>query len=419
MVFPNSPFAVAVGSFTEPVEPPTVDADAAPLVYIGLNCEWLPYICGALTQLLLQSTWKVTNDAELSLVQQRVFDLIALFVCKIAATKDTFLIGSSGPDVSELMIRQNPDNPCLLETSIDGINWCAFADLSKCIPPGQSPGTGANQPAPGQCVAYNMKLPANGSTVIPVPLSEGDTVFVDVVDGAVNDNTIAWWTERGRIYFAGEEQGPVVYVPGDPVSLFPHAALIGSFDGGATFFAVGEGLFTVPSGISNKQLAFFVNFPMDLPRNGEYTFLVNVCNNAPPEWHSIIDFRVGFPPSIFIDFGDWEPSVGLHGVVNGGVPAWAQVRVECAATEVTRMLMTYDADTPGGTSNVVFFQQNGAGYGTPGTTLDGDGNLYDVIEDDTGVTELILGLSGGTTGVSVTLLQWEIIGKGVKPAGLP
>jgi hypothetical protein len=39
--------------------------------------------------------------------------------------------GTDGGD--DYMIRQNPDNPCLLESSVDGMTWCTWADLSKCL----------------------------------------------------------------------------------------------------------------------------------------------------------------------------------------------------------------------------------------------------------------------------------------------
>jgi len=77
-MWPNSPFADSRGSFVVPVLPPTVDPDSSPTKSVTLSCAWLPFVRGALKQLLLQSTWD-TDDAGLDLVQQRVFNLIDLF----------------------------------------------------------------------------------------------------------------------------------------------------------------------------------------------------------------------------------------------------------------------------------------------------------------------------------------------------
>jgi hypothetical protein len=167
---------------------------------------------------------------------------------------------------------------CGVWTDIPGQPDAGFGPIN-----GQ-PGQGAPQPIPGECREFSGTLRADGSYLVPVPLNTGDTVEISNVDGATNDNTITWWLQDGQIYFAGEAQGPVVFVPGDPVSGAPHASIIGSFDGGSTFFGVGTALFTVPGGIVNQQLTLWVNFPMDLPRFGQYTFLVSVCNNATPSF---------------------------------------------------------------------------------------------------------------------------------------
>jgi len=77
-MFPNSPFAHAVGSFRTPVQPPDSEPDSGPLSSISINCDWLPFIRGALTQLLLQSTWK-TDIVSLETTQKRAWRLINMF----------------------------------------------------------------------------------------------------------------------------------------------------------------------------------------------------------------------------------------------------------------------------------------------------------------------------------------------------
>jgi len=77
-VWPDRANPPSVGSFPSPVDPPTTEPDASPNVAVTINCEWLPYIRGALQQLLLQATWK-GDAAAVLLAQQRSFNLIDLF----------------------------------------------------------------------------------------------------------------------------------------------------------------------------------------------------------------------------------------------------------------------------------------------------------------------------------------------------
>lgn len=78
-MFPDEEYAPPKGSFNTPVPTPQGDPTAAPTKSFTIACEWLPYIRGALQQLLLQATWKVGNPAQLALVQARAATLISLF----------------------------------------------------------------------------------------------------------------------------------------------------------------------------------------------------------------------------------------------------------------------------------------------------------------------------------------------------
>lgn len=79
-MWPDQPYAPARGSFERPVPLPLGNADADPSHTVTIACEWLPYVRGALQQLLLQATWDTTSPDALLLVQQRAFSLIDLFV---------------------------------------------------------------------------------------------------------------------------------------------------------------------------------------------------------------------------------------------------------------------------------------------------------------------------------------------------
>lgn len=78
-MYPDQQYAPAVGSFQRQVLPPTFDPDASPTKTISINCQWLPYIRGALLQLVLQATWDAATPADLLLVQERAMTLIAMF----------------------------------------------------------------------------------------------------------------------------------------------------------------------------------------------------------------------------------------------------------------------------------------------------------------------------------------------------
>jgi hypothetical protein len=418
-VFRPSPFAVPVGSFPIPVVPPTVDADAAPLVYVGLNCDWMPYITGALTQLLLQSTWEVDTPDELQLVQDRAWNLINLFNCQFLPTLAE-LCGQTGGD-GECMgccIRFQDGKfqtlDCGVWTDIPGQPDAGFGPVN-----GQ-PGQGAPQPIPGECREFSGTLRADGSYLIPVPLNEGDTVEISNVDGATNDNTITWWLQDGQIYFAGEAQGPVVFVPGDPVSGFPHASIIGSFDGGSTFFGVGTGLFTVPSGIVNQQMSLWVNFPMDLPRFGEYTFLVSVCNNATPTFVHTFPLEVATGGWVPDNDGGGDRAIWQPGVGYGNNPSYKPGRITIdhpnpgGSAAISRIQITLsgpltgpapqiavgmgafsDADTSGGA---------GADFTVPGTTINA---IHIDVADDSA--------NPSTPAVDVVITAVVITGTGPDP----
>lgn len=77
-MYPDVDYASSRGSFERPVVPPTSDPTDSPTISVPINCQWLPYIRGALQQLLLQATWS-TDSAGLLLAQERVFKLIDLF----------------------------------------------------------------------------------------------------------------------------------------------------------------------------------------------------------------------------------------------------------------------------------------------------------------------------------------------------
>lgn len=80
-MIPDSPFNHPVSSFQRPVPPPTVDFDATPTCSVAISEQWVPYVVGALWQLVQPSTWQSDDPATVYLAQQRAMSLIAAFTC--------------------------------------------------------------------------------------------------------------------------------------------------------------------------------------------------------------------------------------------------------------------------------------------------------------------------------------------------
>src|SRR5947208_803476 len=76
-MFPDSPFAVPRGSYQRPVPLVLVDPCSEPTVTVKINREWIPYMLGALKQLVLQATWDTNDPDALWLVQQRAMLLLS------------------------------------------------------------------------------------------------------------------------------------------------------------------------------------------------------------------------------------------------------------------------------------------------------------------------------------------------------
>jgi hypothetical protein len=76
----DSPFARPQSSYERPVPLVLVDPDVDANITVCFRSEWLPYVLGALQQLILQTTWATSDPDALNLVQARAQLLIALFI---------------------------------------------------------------------------------------------------------------------------------------------------------------------------------------------------------------------------------------------------------------------------------------------------------------------------------------------------
>lgn len=317
--------------------------------------------------------------------------------------------GSAGADSEDIMIRQDPDNPCLLQTSIDGINWCTFADFSKCIPASGQPGNGTPQPpAGGGTACYHANVNANSRWLIPAPVSAGDVIQINNPQGAVSNSfNNDWHCLTGDLFFAGACVNFSFTNGANPVPAAKTSSLIVTFSTGS--YALLPGPFTVPVGVVNEQGTIQVNDANIAVCSGNINYDVCVTNNAAAAWSHTIDFSLDPSGWINHDYpthnpsARWTAGVGwqANDCVNllGGTGIYTVLSIErtIAPTTIRSVQMVYDSilgANPGG-DHTRFNLHNGGG----------DNFVIDEVpEAGTPVTDNWIGSVAG-----VTLLQvWPI-----------
>ncbi len=312
-MLPDSVFSSATPSFQFPVPVPGISPLDEPLVCVVFNKYWVPYIVGSLMQLLLQSTWANVTPSQLNTVQEQAFTLIDLFSRSIVSgTITRFSAGGF-----ELLIRQNVDNPCILESSPDGIHWCEFVDMSLCLGGVGQPNGTQPQPSKGggqQC--YKGSFNAGSKFLVPTTVNTGDSILLQIADGAGNDgNELSWRCSDGEVYFAGACTGQTTTNSADPLPTTPHMAIIAQ--AGAAVFPISEGTpVIVPAGVSDASLYLYVNNGVIGVPSGSYTVVICVTNNQTSSWAHTIDFALssgGFSLSapysngLWVSGQGWEP----------------------------------------------------------------------------------------------------------------
>lgn len=376
---------------------------------------------GAIWALTMSRNWardEAHSAAEVSRVWSRIFFALVRDSCKIPTIRGT--AGADGGD--EQMIRQNPDNPCLLETSINGTDWCAFADLSLCVPAAGQPGNGAPQPSPGGgCQSYHAILPGNGIWLLPTIVSTGDTIEITGAGGAAyNGRSVTWHCPGGDQFFAGFCTGVTFTNAGTPMPSVPEGKIIANI--GGTFYDVQGSAFTVPGGISNAQVTFQMNSADITINAGQFDFDAQVCNNQAGAWTSFLDFRVNsYADLLDVIWGEWVPGVGYKGTFEDA-NSLSIVQLHIAGlSSVTITQMSENYTTPGqtGPNGLVGFETQGGFYGsyeTPGAVT--NATLIKGVTTPS-VTDLYIDNNSGTTAGDVYTYNWQIQGLGVKPSFLP
>lgn len=191
-----------------------------------------------------------------------------------------------GADSEDFLIRQNPDNPCQLQSSVDGATWCTFADFALCVAGSlQSsfqPGP-QEQPPAGGCSEFDVTLNANNVYLSAIGVGAGDTVTItNLTGGWLGAPLDVWRCPTGQEYVLGACFGsPAAPSGSDKCPSIGHMKLIAN--DGTNCYDASSGSFTIDSGIPNgTQLTFQAN-DADLTDNaGSASFHVKICKNAVP-----------------------------------------------------------------------------------------------------------------------------------------
>lgn len=350
-MFPDSPYAVPVGSFPIPQEPPTTDPTQGPFVCWQVNRDWLPFVVGAMQQLLLQTTW-LTDIVSLDVTQARVWSLIFSLQNSLPCERLSSSWSSGGAD-TDLMIRQDPENPCLLQSSVDGVNWCTFVDISKCTGNTSQPGSGGQgRPTDGQSNQDCYTLQANQILLLPFVVYPGDVLQVLSANGAGNDGgTEAWYCVDGEQFFAGACVGFGHNDSGDPLPSVNHMRLI--YQVGSAYVDAMGGAITV-GGTGQQQVTLQVNDSALANNSGSYKVCVELTNNQSPTgpWSYTFDFTLSsggwIKPLISRDTGGvWTAGQGWQGEAFG-VPSaldkghGVQIARDIPSSSITSISVLFD-----------------------------------------------------------------------------
>jgi len=258
------------------------------------------------------------------------------------------LVGGAGGD-DENMIRQNPDNPCELQTSINGTDWCTFADFSLCLPAPAQPGGGTTQPPIGGGLAcYQAEMQANSRWLLPTVVSSGDVIDLTNATGAGNDGTVSpWHCPDGSTFFAGAciagTAGPFGL---DPLPTANHMSLL-YFIAGAYYDAM-AGPFTVPGGITTEQVEVQVNDAGLSDNSGSYRFQVCVTNNQTGTWVHTHDLRISPGPWVQNNTllgNPWAAGVGYSAGFHGGDKG-VQIKAAMSSRVLTRITLYFTMTAP-------------------------------------------------------------------------
>lgn len=424
-MYPDSPFAVPVGSFQTPVPVVDVDPDTGDLVTVCFNPAWLPYIIGCLKQLLLQTTWDTTDAAVLSQQQARAFTLIGQFQEGLMCPTGILFDACDSPD-------------CGIKISTDGGTTWTCIDLSTCIatiwdeklaqafddgvfnPHTEQPGP-VTPPSAFECHSFHVVLPANSAWLCPFPVSETWTILVENVTGGWADGSGLWFCPDGGDYILGTCGSPGSHESGDPLNPGSfHMALVGNF--GSTWFDPLAGLYTVPIGTSTTDFTLQANDGTLSDNYGQIEFDVTVCSSAP--WCRHFDFTTSDGGWQAVnaggtDFAVYSTGVGWTSIYNHAGSNTTETRIVKTFSTINFTLLEFifEFDTTSGVSTHNVFADSNSFTGSD-SIGSGSGQTLDQVVDLDGHTSLRGDLAKASSGGgSIIITGVTVRGTGDNPFG--
>lgn len=317
-MWPDSVFAVPVGSFQSPI--PIIDKDptTGPFFYVKVSQQWMNAVQGCLLQLILQTTWDTNDPATLNLAQMRAMSLLQLFTITTDQCPDDgkpVVIVESEYEMS--LCEQLRFQDGKLQALCCG-TWTDIAGQTPGLTTGgpTQPGGGLPQPQPGGgCQNYHGDMRASEGWNAPTGVSAGDIITVTATSGAASDAGFSRWTcPDGSSFFLGSCIGDTGSTdPSDPLPTTKHGALIVLING-VYYDPVSP--ITVPTGVSNVPLIFQRNAATLTGASGDYAFDFTVCNNQAGTFTHTFDFALS--PSGFVNIINSSQTPDTQGAWTGG-----------------------------------------------------------------------------------------------------
>jgi len=443
-MFPPSPFAHPTGSFNAPVVPPDVDPDSDPSVTVRVSSAWLPYIRGAMSQLLLQSTWDVADGTEYETVIGRVRDLFR--IVSDQNVQDCDCLQVNGNIVSKFVP--------------DGHGGGSFQPIDPRTegtvpPPWTTPPSGQT----GECLSAanimkvfeDMMADMEAKLVAAASISQL-LVIVEawfalalgplgiVVELATEFAAAAIDAGAVTVGLAFDPTTQTAAYHGCQCILQCNMSADGSIssagvDNSKTDFNARINDWVSDSAQNAAWRVFFPDFLDSQGKNG-LTLMGNIvgidssdcsdCDTCP--WVSEFDFTTDPYTAVFFQRDAvWTDGIGYTGVNQGGAALNdATLYANIDSTTFESMDILYDADGTDSGSNVNFrigtggnWPSGAVAYGTDRLGVSGHNLHFHVDSLQSGVTSFRVDMNFGTVMTTNPLKHLTLRGTGTKPSQLP
>lgn len=337
MIYPKYPYQ----SLTEPIPAPPDDQGE---LCLRIDAKWRPYLLAILKQLLIERTWE--NDA------YRATGEASILLHQIASAE--FCIpdeqpGVSGDDCMGCCLRWNNGKLQILScgewTDVPGLQGGNVQQPSQ---PGEGSG---GPPSPGECKDYRAVIPAHGSWLLPAVVNAGDTIHLFDFDGSTTEvgGIGRWNCQDGNLFFNGVCVPLTQYTDSTTIDPSLFTGQVIAKIAGVYYDALTP--ITVPSGISNEQVALMINYSPGGNYEGELVCQVELCNNAAGGYSHTFNFELSPGPWFLTDLpgglhlGEWIAGVGWR-ATDGFLSSYyrRQVVIQWAGgpIEIDSVLLTMD-----------------------------------------------------------------------------